>query len=348
MEKTVGELATFLDGEVVGNADTIITGINGITEAREGDLTFIANPKYMQYLETTAASAVIVSRDVTSSGKTLITVDNPYLAFAKALTVMTAKEMEYFGVSAGAEVHPDAVVDPEVAIYPLVYVGRSAQIRKKAVLYPGVYIGEEARVGEESILYPSVTLMDRCVVGNRVIIHAGTVIGSDGFGFAPDGTGHMKIPQVGIVQIDDDVEIGSNCSIDRAAMGVTWIKRGVIMDNLVQVGHNVVIDEDSIVVAQVGISGSTQVGKNVILAGQAGLVGHIKIGDGAIVTAQAGISRDVESGEAVSGTPHMPHRKWLRVMNVVPRLPEMRRELKQLAQRIEALEKGKKGEGEKR
>ena len=343
----MGELAAILGGEVVGDENIKISGVKGIIEAKEGDITFISNPKYMKYLETTGASAIIVSKDFRIGSKPMIKVDDPYLAFANVLNIMTFAEREYFGVSEDAWVHPEAKVAGEVAVYPLVYIGKGAVVKRRAVLYPGVFLGDGAEVGDESILYPNVTVMNRCILGNRVTIHSGTVIGSDGFGFAQDGTKHVKIPQVGIVKIEDDVEIGSNCSIDRAAMGVTLIKRGVIMDNLVQIGHNVEVGEDSIIVAQVGISGSTHVGKNVTLAGQAGLVGHIEIGDGAIVTAKAGVSNDISAGEVASGYPHMEHKKWLRVMSVVSKLPDMRKELKRLQQKVEELEKGKKGDKKK-
>jgi UDP-3-O-[3-hydroxymyristoyl] glucosamine N-acyltransferase len=339
MEKTLGELAEFLGGVAVGDITTVITGVKGIDEAGTGDITFLANPKYMKFLETTAASAVIVSPDMNVPGRSLIKVDNPYLAFTKVVTIFSVGARDYFGVSPHAFVHPESQVDPECAVYPFVYIGKGAQVKKKAVLYPGVYLGDGAFVGEESILYPNVTIMDRCVIMNRVIIHGGTVIGADGFGFAHEGDKQVKFPQIGIVVIEDDVEIGSNCSIDRAALGETRIHRGVKMDNLVQIGHNVVVEEDSILVAQVGISGSTHIGKKVVLAGQAGLVGHITVGDGAIVTAKAGVYKDIAPGEVMSGFPMMPHKKWLRAMPVVAKLPELRREVDALSKRIEQLEK---------
>jgi UDP-3-O-[3-hydroxymyristoyl] glucosamine N-acyltransferase len=339
MEKTLGELAEFLGGVAVGDTTTVITGVKGIDEAGTGDITFLANPKYMKFLETTAASAVIVSPDMNVPGRSLIKVDNPYLAFTKVVTIFSVGARDYFGVSPHAFVHPESQVDPECAVYPFVYIGKGAQVKKKAVLYPGVYLGDGAFVGEESILYPNVTIMDRCVIMNRVIIHGGTVVGADGFGFAHEGDKQVKFPQIGIVVIEDDVEIGSNCSIDRAALGETRIHRGVKMDNLVQIGHNVVVEEDSILVAQVGISGSTHIGKKVVLAGQAGLVGHITVGDGAIVTAKAGVYKDIAPGEVMSGFPMMPHKKWLRAMPVVAKLPELRREVDALSKRIEQLEK---------
>lgn len=339
MEKTLGQLAEFLGGKAAGDTGTVITGVKGIQEAGPGDITFLANPKYMKFLETTAASAVIIAPDVDPGAKPHITIDNPYLAFTKVVTLFAVEARDYFGVSPHAFVHPDARVHPECAVYPFAYIGKGAEIKHRAVLYPGVYVGDGAIVGEESVLYPNVTIMDRCIIMNRVIIHGGTVIGGDGFGFAHEGDRQVKFPQIGIVVIEDDVEIGSNCSIDRAALGETRIHRGVKMDNLIQIGHNVVVEEDCILVAQVGISGSTHIGKRVILAGQAGLVGHITIGDGAVVTAKAGVYKDIPAGEVMSGFPMMPHKKWLRAMPVVAKLPELKKELDALAKRIAQLEK---------
>jgi len=342
MQKTLGELAEFLGGTAVGDDTTVITGVKGIEEARPGDITFLANPKYARFLETTAASAIIVAPDVDPGQKPHITIDNPYLAFARVVTLFSVGERDYFGVSPQAFVHPDARIHPECAVYPFAYVGKGAEVGRRTVLYPGVYLGDGAFVGEESILYPNVTVMDRCIIMNRVIVHGGTVIGADGFGFAHEGDKQVKFPQIGIVVVEDDVEIGSNCSIDRAALGETRIHRGVKMDNLIQIGHNVVVEEDSILVAQVGISGSSHIGKRVVLAGQAGLVGHITVGDGAIVTAKTGVYKDIQPGEVMSGYPMIPHKKWLRAMPVVARLPEIRKEIDALKKKIEELEKNTK------
>lgn len=347
MKKTLKEIADHVGGEVSGDGDLIISGVSGIAEANEGDITFIANPKYMEYITKTEASAIIVSPEIQFDKKPLVKVDNPYLAFASVVALMTETVRDLFGISDKAHVHPDAKIHSKTAIYPLAYVGKGAKVKEGTVVYPGVYIGDGAMVGRDSILYPNVTVMDRCVIGDRVTVHSGTVIGSDGFGFAHEGTKHVKFPQVGIVRIDDDVEIGSNCSIDRAAMGATWIKSNVIMDNLIQIGHNVVIEEGSIIIAQVGISGSTKIGKNVILSGQAGLVGHIKIGDGVFVTAKAGIPKDIPPGEVVSGYPAMPHRKWLKAMGAVSKLPEMRKEFERLKRDVDKLKESMGTKGEK-
>jgi UDP-3-O-[3-hydroxymyristoyl] glucosamine N-acyltransferase len=217
-------------------------------------------------------------------------------------------------------------------------VGEGCEIGDRAVLYPGVYLGESVQVGEESVLYPNVVIMDRCVVGKRVILHPGAVIGSDGFGFARDGAKFVKIPQVGIVVIEDDVEIGANCAVDRAAMGKTWIKRGVKTDNLIQIGHNVTVGEDTIIVAQVGIAGSTEIGNRVALGGQVGVVGHIKVGDGAMIGAQAGVGQDVAPGQILSGSPAFPHREWLRAQAAFQKLPEMKKALGELEKRMKQIE----------
>jgi UDP-3-O-[3-hydroxymyristoyl] glucosamine N-acyltransferase len=208
----------------------------------------------------------------------------------------------------------------------------------RVTLHPGVYVGSDVHLGDDTVLYPNATVLARCIIGKRVIIHSGTVVGSDGFGFAQDGNGHFKIPQVGIVQIDDDVEIGANCTIDRGTMGRTWIQRGVKIDNLVQVAHNVVVGEDSIIIAQVGISGSTKIGKNVILAGQVGVTGHLEIGDSVRVGAQSGIAKSIPAGQTVSGSPAIDHRDWLKNCNILSRLPELRKKIMDLEKGLASLE----------
>ncbi len=339
MKKTINEIALFLGGKVVGDGGILIESIRGIDEAGPGDISFIANPQYEKKLQTTKASAVLVSRNTESSGMNLIQVDDPYVSLGKLLTLFNPEEKEPQGISPQAFVEEGAEISSTAAVYPGVYIGRGAKIGGGVILHPGVYIGREAVVGENSILYPNVCVYQRCLIGRRVILHAGVVVGSDGFGFANPGRDNMKIPQVGIVQIDDDVEIGANTTIDRATLGKTWIQQGVKIDNLVQIAHNVVIGEKSIIVSQVGISGSTRLGKSVILGGQAGLVGHLEIGDYVMVGAQSGVHEDVPSNTVVSGSPCQPHRNWLRMVAVLPKIPEIRRSLNDLLKRIDALEK---------
>ncbi len=338
MRKTLNEIAAFLGGDVRGDGGILIERIRGIDEAGPGDLTFVANRKYLKKLETTAASAILVAPGTACTGKNLLIVADPYIALGRLLALFHPEEEETAGIHAGACIEAGADVSPEAAIYPGVHICRGARIERKAVLYPGVFIGRDAVVGEGSLLYPQVTIYRRCLIGRRVVLHAGVVVGSDGFGFAKPGQENLKIPQVGHVQIDDDVEIGANTTIDRGTLGRTWIQRGAKIDNLVQIAHNVVIGEYSIIVAQVGISGSTQLGKGVVIGGQAGLVGHIRIGDHVMVAAQSGVHKDVRPHQIVAGTPHLPHREWLKMEACLPKLPEMREALAALQRQISALE----------
>ncbi|MBM4333791.1 MAG: UDP-3-O-(3-hydroxymyristoyl)glucosamine N-acyltransferase [Deltaproteobacteria bacterium] len=335
---TLEELAALVGGKVEGDATLEIIGVASLEEAQEGEITFLATLKNISRMEKTKASAAIVPPSLPPCGKPVIHTPNPYLAYAKVQAFFS--EQPYFpkGVDPRAQIGQEVKIGKDVSIYPFVFIGNGSQIDDLAVLYPGVYIGESARVGEGTILYPNVVVMDRCIIGKRVIIHPGTIIGSDGFGFARDGFRHVKIPQVGMVQVDDDVEIGANCTVDRAAMGKTWIKRGVKTDNLVQIGHNVTIGEDTLIVAQVGISGSTEVGNRVVLGGQVGVVGHITIGDGAMVGAQSGVGQDVPPGQVISGTPAFPHREWLRAQSLFSKLPEMKRALSALEKKVKILE----------
>ncbi len=339
VKKTLLEIAGLLGGDVAGAGHVLIERIRGIDEAGEGDLTFVANPKYRKKMETTKASAILVSSATVCPEKNLLRVKDPYTALGRLLALFHPEEEEAVGISPGAFIEAGADVSPQAVVYPGVHICRGARVEAGAVLYPGVFIGRNAVVGEGSLLYPRVTVYRRCLIGRRVILHAGVVIGSDGFGFAQPGRENVKIPQVGYVQIDDEVEIGANTTIDRGALGRTWIQRGVKIDNLVQIAHNVVIGEFSVVVAQVGISGSTTLGKGVLVGGQAGLVGHIRIGDHAMIAAGSGVHKDVPSGQIVAGTPHKPHREWLKIEACVSRLPALRETLANLQQRIEALEK---------
>ena len=339
MGKTLFEIATYLRATVVGDGNVEIRDIKGLDEAGEGDLAFLANPKYRKKIASTAASAILVSAPVEGTGKNFIVVKDPYGAFARLLSLFYPEEREFAGVSPDAFVDPDAVVAEGATVYAGAFVGRAARVGRGSVLYPGVYLGPGAAVGEDSILYPNVTVYRRCLIGSRVILHAGVVVGSDGFGFANPGAENLKVPQVGIVQIDDDVEIQANTTIDRGTLGKTWIQRGAKIDNLVQIAHNVVIGENSIVVAQVGISGSTRLGKRVIIGGQAGLVGHIHIGDNVMIAARAGINKDIPASRIMSGTPAIPHQEWLRLNAHIMRLPEMHKTVQELRKKIEELEK---------
>jgi len=337
-QATLEELAALFGGKVEGDGSLPIRGIASLEEAGEGEITFLAESKNRRRLEKTRASAAIVPANLPSFPKPVIRTPNPYLAYAKVQAFFQQKPLAPRGVDSRAFIGGGVKIGRDVSIYPFVYVGEGCEIGDRAVLHPGVYLGESVQVGEGSLLYPNVVVMDRCVVGKRVILHPGTVIGSDGFAFARDGAKFVKIPQVGIVVIEDDVEIGANCTVDRASMGKTWIKRGIKTDNLVQIGHNVIVGEDTVIVAQVGIAGSTEIGNRVALGGQVGVVGHIKIGDGAMIGAQAGVGQDVAPGQILSGSPAFPHREWLRAQAAFQKLPEMKRTLAELEKRIKALE----------
>ena len=336
---TLTELGALVGGVVEGDGGLEILGMASLEDAGEGQLSFLADLKQVSRLEKTRAAAVIVPSKLPPFPKSLIRTSNPYAAYAKVQTFFSSRPYRPLGIDPRAFVGAEAEIGPEVSIYPFAFVGRKSRIGTRVVLYPGVYVGEGAEVGEGTILFPNVVVMDRCRVGRRVIVHGGTVIGSDGFGFVPDESGYVKIPQVGIVEIEDDVEIGANCAIDRAAMGRTWIRKGVKTDNLVQIGHNVVVGENTVLVAQVGISGSTEIGKWVALGGQVGVAGHIKIGDQARVGGQAGVAQDVKAGETLSGSPAFPHREWLRSQAVFPRLPEIKKNLAALEKRVSELER---------
>ncbi len=338
MEKTLKELAELVDCEVYGNGGILIKGVAPLESAAEGDITFITSPKYAHLLRTTAASAVIAPPEIKVENKDLIVSRNPQLAYAKILTILNSRPYMAKGIDKGAYIGRRSKISNSVNIYPFAYIGDDVEIGERTVVHPGAFIGNGCVIGNDVAIYPNTTIMDRCIVGNRVIIHAGVVIGADGFGFAKDGKRHYKIPQTGIVQIDDDVEIGANTTVDRAAFDRTWIKKGTKIDNLVQVAHNVVIGEDSIIVAQVGIAGSSVLGANVVIGGQAAVVDHVKLGNNVMVGGQSGVASDVNDNQVVSGSPAIPHRDWLKASLVFSHLPEMRKTIKELEKKVEELE----------
>ena len=334
------EIAKFLGGDVVGDGNIRILGICGIKEAKPGDLTFVANSKYLHLLESTKASAVITSRDVKLASKPIIRTENPSLAFAKLVGhFVPAMEQHPSGISPRAVIGRKVRLGRDVAVQPFAVIEDGAQIGDRTVVYAGSYVGRQARIGSDCLIYPHVSIRERVEIHNRVIVHSGTVIGSDGFGFATVKGVHHKIPQIGTVVVEDDVEIGANVTIDRARFGKTVIGKGTKIDNLVQIAHNVVVGANSILVAQAGISGSTVLGANVVVAGQAGIVGHITVGDNVMIGAQAGVSKSVPSDTSVWGSPAKPLARAKRVNAAMQKLPEMHKELEQLKQRIESLEK---------
>ena len=338
MKKKLKELAEWVDGTVVGDGEMEISGVAAIEDARVGEIAFIASPKYLPKLKETKASAIIVSKEVSQADKPLLRVANPHLAFAKILTLFFQKPYEPKGIGSNTWISPTARLGKDLTFHPFVYVGDRCSIGDRVTLYPGVYVGEDSAIGEDSILYPNVSVYSGTVVGRRVILHSGVVVGSDGFGYVKEGKKNVKIIQVGRVEIEDDVEIGANTTIDRAALGKTIIGRGVKIDNLVQVAHNVVIGEDSVLCAQVGISGSTKIGSNVTLAGQVGVVDHVEIGDNVIVGAQAGVTHNLPGNQGYVGSPALPHREFLRAITILPKLPEMKKTLIDIEKRLKKIE----------
>ena len=333
------ELADTLDltlqGEVQG--DAVITGVNTLDKAGPGEISFLANPKYADLLAGCHATAVIVDAAHASQTATALISPNPYLSFARAVQLFATPQGCMQGISELACIHAGATVDPGCTVYPFVFVGAGAMVGAGTTLFPGAYVGENCRVGAGCTLYPNATLMAGTVLGDRTVVHAGAVLGSDGFGYAPGPNGLEKIPQVGVVGVGSDVEIGANAAIDRAALGVTSIGNGVKIDNLVQIGHNVEIGSHSIIVSQVGISGSTKVGTGVTMAGQVGVAGHLKIGDGATIGPKSGIAKDVAAGMTVGGIPAVDQGTYMRTLALMPKFPEMARRLNRLEKELSAL-----------
>jgi len=347
---TIHEIAEWLGGEVVGkNIDDApdIVRVEKIEEAGPGSLTFLANPKYEKYLDSTHATVVLVSRNLdikklSPGSLVFIRVDDPYVAFLHVLKRLApAVELFAEGIHSSVIVPSSATIGENVSIGPRVVIGEHAAIGDGTKIGAGCIVGNYAQIGCKCMLYPNVVVYHQCKIGRKVIVHAGAVIGSDGFGFAPkaDGT-YEKIPQLGIVVIDDDVEIGANTTIDRATMGDTHIHCGVKIDNLVQIAHNVVIGEYTVIAAQTGISGSTKIGKYCMLAGQVGIAGHIEIADHTIIMAQSGIHRSIkEQGKSYFGYPADEARKTQRVYAALKMLPDMVREVAALQKKIEEIEK---------
>ena len=339
MEITLEKIAEIVGGEVLGDKSFVITGINSLDDAEPSEISFLANRRYAAAIKKTRAGAILISRDDPSFKGVKVLVSSPELSYAKVAAIFAPPLSRHPGVSREAVIHENSLIGKDVSIYPLVYVGEGAEIGDETTIFPGVFIGERVKIGKRSLIYPNVTILRDCLIGNEVIIHSGTVIGDDGFGFVRDGTSSIKIPQTGIVQIDDNVEIGVNNCVDRAALGKTWIKRGVKTDNLVQIAHNVVIGEDSVIVAQAGISGSCHIGREVIIGGQVGIIDHIEIGDRAMIAAQSGIVKSIPPGEVVSGSPAISHRLHLKTSSLTKRLPEFNQRLRDLVKKIEELEK---------
>ncbi len=339
--RTLAELAAVCGAVVDGDPNVRIDGPATLADAGPREIAFLANPRYTPQLATTKAGAVVVARDCAAprADLPLLRCEDPSRAFTTVVQAFLPPEVAPpAGVHPSAVVDPSAVIDPSASIGPNCTVGREARIGARTVLVGNVYLGAHASIGADGVLHPAVVVYGRVTIGARALIHAGTVIGSDGFGFEPTKTGWTKIPQVGSVVVGDDVEMGANCTVDRGRFGPTHIGHGVKMDNLVHVAHNVYVDDGALLIAQVGIAGSTRIGKRVILAGQVGIGGHANIGDGARVGGQSGVSGVVPAGEDYFGTPARPRREAMRSAAIVAKLPEMHTRIRDMAKRLAALE----------
>ena len=338
-ELSLETLALMVQGVVVGDKTLRIRGVAPLENAGPGDISFLAKAKQAGLLEITGAGAVLVPLGV-SGRDTLpvIQVKDPYLAVAIIHSHFLAEPFVATGVHPRAFVGLDCILGQKISIAPLAVLGNRVRLGERVSIAAGAIIGDDVQIGDDTTISANVTVYDGSVIGNRVTIHAGTVIGSDGFGYAANERGqHIKRPQVGIVRIDDDVEIGANCCIDRAAFGTTWIKSGAKIDNLVQIGHNVVVGENSLLVSQVGISGSTTLGRNVVMGGQAGIAGHLEIGDQVMVAARGGIHNDQPKGAVVGGTPGIPIRQWAKCSAIYTKLPELQSQVRNNTKAIAAL-----------
>ena len=335
MGKTLKEIASAINGKIIGDENIIITGVCGIKEAQQGDITFLAHLKYESFLKKTHASAIITSKDIKFPGKRIVQTENPSLAFTKVISMFMPQHLKH-----PAGIHERAVISKDVKLGENVSVGACSviedgtSIAEGVVIYPNCYLGRDVKIGKNSLIYPNVTIRESSIIGKNVIIHSGSVIGSDGFGYVEVEGAHHKIPQTGTVVIEDDVEIGANVTIDRARFGKTLIGKGTKIDNLVQIAHNVKVGPNSIIVAQAGISGSTSIGKHTILAGQAGLVGHIDLGDNVIVGAQSGVTKSFPSDTVVLGSPAKPISEQRKIFACISKLPELFNTLKRIKKKV--------------
>lgn len=339
MEFRALEIAQLIEGVVEGNPDTIIRDVSKIEEGKPHTLTFFANPKYEHYVYTTEASVIIVNNDFVPAQPvkaTLIKVKNSYEALAKLLELYEQMKPKKVGIEQPSYISQSATVGEFAYVGAFAYIGNGAKIGNNVKIYPQAYIGDGVSVGDDCIIYPGVKIYEGCKIGNRVIVHAGTVIGSDGFGFAPDGNGsYKKIMQIGNVIIEDDVEIGSNACIDRATMGSTKICKGVKLDNHIQIAHNVVVGENTVMAAQSGVAGSTKIGKGCVFGGQVGIAGHIEVADGTTCQAQTGINSNVkEPGQSLYGSPAMESRSFMKSYIIFKKLPDIKKQLDELAKKL--------------
>ena len=321
-----------------GEDDIEITGVNTLEEAGPTELSFLANPRYVGQLADTRAGAVIVRPEHAAEVTRALISDDPYPAFARAIGLFATPQGSFSGISPLASIHPEAEVDEGCTVYPFVYIGARARLAKGCTLFPGCYVGEDCVLGQGCLLYPNAVLMAGTVLGEGCVLQPGAVLGAEGFGFVRTAEGIRKIPQIGHTVLEDRVEIGANSTVDRAALSATVIGRGSCLDNLVQVGHNVRMGQDCLIVSQVGISGSTRVGDGVTMAGQVGVAGHLHIGNGVTIGPQSGIAKDIPDGQTVGGTPAVDYSTFMRTLALMPRFPELFKRLAGVEKRLEALQ----------
>ncbi len=326
------KLAAEIGGTVKGDGSLRVTGVASLDAAREGDLTFVTNPRYLKLAAATRAAVILSEKEIPGVAKPFLLCPNPYVALAKLINLFHPKSPRRSGIQNGAWVDAQATVHPQSYIASGATVSAGAKIDSGTVLYPGVFVGENAVIGKDCLLYPNVTVRENCVLGDRVILQPGVVIGSDGFGYAKEGEEYRKIPQVGNVILEDDVELGANVCVDRAVLGSTQIGKGTKLDNLIQIGHNVVIGNHTVMAAQTGIAGSTQIGSHVVMGGQVGLAGHLKIGDHVILATRTGVMEDIPEKGLYWGSPSAP-------MSVEMKNVAAYRQLPELIKRIRTLEK---------
>lgn len=340
MEFSAQEIAKVLNGVIEGNPEVIVSNFSKIEEGKPGTLSFLANPKYEHFIYDTKASIVLVNQDFVPSKSlttTIIKVENAYSALAILMNLVEKVKTNKTGIASTSFISETATIGEDCYIGNFAYIGENVKIGKGCKIYPYVYIGDFASIGDNTIIYPHVTIYSDCIIGKNCILHAGAVLGADGFGFAPEGDTYKKIPQLGNVVIEDDVEIGANTTIDRSVMDSTIIRRGVKLDNLVQIAHNVEVGENTVMAAQVGVAGSVKIGKHCMLGGQVGLAGHIKIEDNVSLGAQAGVISNVKEGRALLGAPAIDSKQFFRASAVFGKLPDMYRTIGELQREIELL-----------
>ena len=344
MKFSAHQIAHILSGTIVGNPAVEVSGFSKIEEGKPGTLTFLANLKYESHIYNTQADIVLVNNDFVPSktiASTLIKVPNAYSALAILLNMVEQSKTKKSGIDSTAFIASSATVGENSYVGQMAYIGEDTVIGKHCLIYPHTYIGDNVTIGDFTIVYPHVTIYDDCIIGNECILQAGSVIGSDGFGFASEGEEYRKIPQLGNVMLEDEVEVGSNTTIDRAVMGSTIIRRGVKLDNLIQIGHNVEVGENTVMAAQTGVAGSTRIGNNCMFGGQVGLAGHIKISDQVKLGAQSGIMRSIEKPGIYMGSPSQPLRDYFRNVACSNQLPDIFRKIQQMQQEINELKQKK-------